>query len=47
VLGDIDTVLKAISAEVNKPFDKRSARRAAAAQAASHFAETALESTDV
>jgi ABC-type transport system involved in cytochrome bd biosynthesis fused ATPase/permease subunit len=34
VLGDIATVLKAISAEVNKPFDKRSARRAAATQAA-------------
>lgn len=27
VLGDIEPVAKAISAEVNKPFDKRTARR--------------------
>lgn len=27
VLGDIEPVVKAISAEVNKPFDKRTARR--------------------
>jgi very-short-patch-repair endonuclease len=31
VLEDIDAVVKAISVEVNKPFDKRAARRNAAA----------------
>ncbi len=31
VLGGIDTVVKTISVEVNKPFDKRTARRNAAA----------------
>ena len=31
VLEDVDAVVKAISVEVNKPFDKRAARRNAAA----------------
>ena len=32
VLADVETVVKAINAEVNKPFDKRSARRGVTAQ---------------
>jgi len=37
VLTDIETVLDAIKAEVNKPFDKKAAQRDAAAQISSQF----------
>ena len=41
VIEEIDAVLKTISTEVNKPFDKRSARRNAAAPKFAHADEGA------
>lgn len=41
VLGEIDAVVDAINAEVNKPFDKRAARRSAGNHAAPQFEESA------